>query len=314
MPRSVCWVLCGVALPRVVASLARVSAVLVSSWLAADAAQEKPAAPEEQHRALVREYGKASLEFRNAATDEERNKAIERLRAFPNRFLDLARRDPKASMAADTLVEAVRAINAVDSLTQTSWEMSSSSVPAGPADDSARKLAELLVRDHLRSDKIGLVCERMRYGIRRDYESALRAILESNPHEDIQGIACLALAELLNTRALKLGLLQGRPELAQRFEQLLGAEDFAGLQKQGRSQLAREVEATLEKAIAKYGGVKLPYGGTVGETAGTELAEIRNLAIGKEALELEGQDQDARRFKLSDYRGKVVLLYFWSEY
>ena len=34
----------------------------------------------------------------------------------------------------------------------------------------------------------------------------------------------------------------------------------------------------------------------------------------REAQEIEGQDQDGKRFKLSDYRGKVVLLYFWSEY
>ncbi|MBI2808576.1 MAG: redoxin domain-containing protein [Planctomycetes bacterium] len=31
------------------------------------------------------------------------------------------------------------------------------------------------------------------------------------------------------------------------------------------------------------------------------------------AQEIEGQDQDGKHFKLSDYRGKVVLLYFWSE-
>jgi peroxiredoxin len=29
---------------------------------------------------------------------------------------------------------------------------------------------------------------------------------------------------------------------------------------------------------------------------------------------MEGLDQDGRQFNLSDYRGKVVLLYFWSEY
>ena len=32
------------------------------------------------------------------------------------------------------------------------------------------------------------------------------------------------------------------------------------------------------------------------------------------ALEIEAEDQEGVRFNLSDYRGKVVLLYFWSEY
>jgi peroxiredoxin len=43
-----------------------------------------------------------------------------------------------------------------------------------------------------------------------------------------------------------------------------------------------------------------------------ELFAIRHLAIGKEAADIAGPDQNAVRFKLSDYRGKVVLLYFWQ--
>jgi len=46
----------------------------------------------------------------------------------------------------------------------------------------------------------------------------------------------------------------------------------------------------------------------------TELYELRFLSIGKIIPEIEGDDQDGKHFKLSDYRGKVVLLYFWQEY
>ncbi len=52
-------------------------------------------------------------------------------------------------------------------------------------------------------------------------------------------------------------------------------------------------------------------GGTVGDKAKAELFQIHRLAVGKEAPEIEGEDQDGERFKLSDYRGKVVLLDFW---
>jgi peroxiredoxin len=41
---------------------------------------------------------------------------------------------------------------------------------------------------------------------------------------------------------------------------------------------------------------------------------MRHLAVGKEAADIDGKDQDGKQFKLSHYRGKVVLLYFWSEY
>jgi cytochrome oxidase Cu insertion factor (SCO1/SenC/PrrC family) len=37
------------------------------------------------------------------------------------------------------------------------------------------------------------------------------------------------------------------------------------------------------------------------------------LKFGNLAPEIEGQDADGKSFKLSDYRGKVVLLDFWYE-
>ena len=48
------------------------------------------------------------------------------------------------------------------------------------------------------------------------------------------------------------------------------------------------------------------------EDARAELDEIRNLAVGKPAPEITGTDLDGTPFKLSDYRGKVVLLTFWA--
>jgi hypothetical protein len=38
------------------------------------------------------------------------------------------------------------------------------------------------------------------------------------------------------------------------------------------------------------------------------------VAIGKPAPEIEGKDVDATPFKLSDYRGKVVMLDFWGNF
>jgi cytochrome oxidase Cu insertion factor (SCO1/SenC/PrrC family) len=74
-----------------------------------------------------------------------------------------------------------------------------------------------------------------------------------------------------------------------------------------------EVEALFERAIKEYGDVKMQYDDVVGMRAKTELHAIRHLAVGKPAQDIDGTDQDGKRFKLSDYRGKVVLLYFWSD-
>jgi peroxiredoxin len=49
---------------------------------------------------------------------------------------------------------------------------------------------------------------------------------------------------------------------------------------------------------------------TYGALAEAALFELRNLAVGRPAPDIEGEDVDGRRFKLSDYRGKVIVLTF----
>ena len=80
------------------------------------------------------------------------------------------------------------------------------------------------------------------------------------------------------------------------------------------SQVRTESEKLLRRASDQFGDVKLADGGTVGDKARLELDDILHLAVGKVAPEIEGQDQDGKKFKLSDYSGKVVLLDFWHQY
>jgi hypothetical protein len=40
--------------------------------------------------------------------------------------------------------------------------------------------------------------------------------------------------------------------------------------------------------------------------------KVTHLVVGCEAPDIEGFDQDGKKFRLSDYRGKVVLLPFWG--
>ena len=53
---------------------------------------------------------------------------------------------------------------------------------------------------------------------------------------------------------------------------------------------------------------------TLGTFAARSLREMRELAVGRLAPEIEGEDLDGVAFKLSDYRGKVVLLSFWGDW
>jgi hypothetical protein len=281
---------------------------------AGDESKDTPATPAEQYKALLKEYHDESVGFRKAKTDEERKAAVERLGKFAPRFVELAEKHPGDTSALGALLEVIRVVNSADSLTQTAWEINKTAFPAGGDDHVVGRAVTLLVRDHVRSDKVGLVCERMRYGMRKEYETFLRAILRDNPNKEVQALACLALAQYLNSRLQTLDLVKNRPELARRYEGLFGKDYFNGLQRQDRDTAGKEVETLLEKAAETYGTVKLPFGGTVGERAQADLFEIRHLSVGKVAQDIEGDDQDGKRFKLSDYRGKVVLLDFWSEY
>src|SRR5262249_34564006 len=53
---------------------------------------------------------------------------------------------------------------------------------------------------------------------------------------------------------------------------------------------------------------------TIGEAARAELFEMRCLALGQPFPEIAGEDLDGMKLKLSDHRGKVVLLAFWAHW
>lgn len=172
----------------------------------------------------------------------------------------------------------------------------------------------LLVRNHVRSEKIGPICLRVASGFRREYETFLRSILEKNPHKSVQGLACLALAQYLNDRTKRLAQISKQPEALQKYQQLFGREYLAELKRKDRRVAAREVERLLERARDVYGDEKIPYEGTVRAKASAELFELQYLNVGRTAPEIEGLDQDGKSFTLSGYRGKVVLLDFWNKY
>ena len=74
-----------------------------------------------------------------------------------------------------------------------------------------------------------------------------------------------------------------------------------------------EAEKLFEKVTKDFADVK-SYRGTLGVAADGQLYEIRNLSIGKVAPDIEGQDVDGKTFKLSEYRGKVLVLDFWGDW
>lgn len=65
----------------------------------------------------------------------------------------------------------------------------------------------------------------------------------------------------------------------------------------------------------KFKDVKV-YGGrmNLADMVAGEIFEMEHLQIGMEVPEIEGEDVDGVNFKLSDYRGKVVVIDFWGDW
>jgi hypothetical protein len=278
------------------------SLVLVLS-LSMAAPQDKPVAPAEQYSTLLKEFGEAAQANWQAATDEERKQAAARVEPLPLKLLQLAENNPKEPWALDALTQVI---------TQEYWLDNYSAHPGWGKDSRQARALAVLLRDHVRSDQLGETCKRVQFGFRQECQTFLRTVLENNPHKDVQGQACLSLALFLNGRLNRLDLLTDQPVVSKRYEGLYGQDYLATLRRQDRAKAVAEVEAVFEQAAEQYGDVQLPFGGTVGDNARMELFALRHLAVGKEAADIEGPDQNGVRFQLSDYRGQVVLLYFWQ--
>jgi hypothetical protein len=354
-----------------------------------DKTKDKPTTPQEQYQALLKEQSDAMQAFQKAyqqaKTQEQRNKVFEekypKAAKLAPKFLALAEKNPKDPVAVDALV----------------WLVTNDT--EGGKDGPRAKAVTILLRDHVQSDKMGRVCQSLANGFDKEGTDLLRGILDKNPDKGVQSEACLALGQRLSRTAQVVRRLKEAPDMAKRFEEALGKENFEEMKKadaakmdaeseryfkdfgqkyaaqmkpdrvaqlcqrlgqmggvggeallralldkdarrdvQGVACLAlaqslksradgmpesdakdaekmrQESQELFERATSKYADVKLPFRGTVGDQAKGELFELIHLSIGKEVPEVEGEDADGKKFKLSDYRGKVVLLDFWGHW
>jgi hypothetical protein len=63
-----------------------------------------------------------------------------------------------------------------------------------------------------------------------------------------------------------------------------------------------------------YAEIPFGRGSTIGKEVEGILFVLNHLTIGKQAPDISGSDLDGVEFKLSDYRGKIVMLDFWGDW
>ena len=145
-----------------------------------------------------------------------------------------------------------------------------------------------LVGKHIRSKKLGELAKGY-FSLARtlgqeDASKVIDKIVAESPHKDVQATA-------LFWRAYPIVNHRPRP----------GAAAPSAEQK---AKAKADMERILE--IAPNSNVAL-------KVQGPEF-EKKHLQIGMVAPDIEGEDLDGVKFKLSDYRGKVVVLDFWGDW
>jgi hypothetical protein len=151
----------------------------------------------------------------------------------------------------------------------------------GPAEKRQSAL-DFMFENYADSEAMELVVGVSGFGVPRPKaEARFRSLIKENPSETVKALATMSLADLMAR----------------------GAE----------GETLKEVEALYETVVKKYASVER-RGVPIGDSAKDALFEIQYLSIGKEAPEIAAEDLDGVEFKLTDYRGKIVLLDFWGNW
>jgi len=259
--------------------------------------------PQSRLRAVLEDYNRAMKDFiearQKAKTADERNQiAREKYpqpRTYAHRFLELADSAPDDPAAADALVWVVE--RNVD----------------GP--DFAHAI-DLLAAHHAANRMVGHAAMTLTDTTSPATEKLFRAIIDKSPYRDIKGLACLSLGRYYKRLSEKVRSVKEDPDKARGWRAMMvkqGADGEAFDRLVGRDPdaLMKQAEAALERAVNEYGDTS-GQSGRLAADAQKELFEIRDLSIGKPAPDIAGEDVNGQPMELSDFRGKVVCLVFWT--
>jgi peroxiredoxin len=240
------------------------------------------------------EFQKAerSKEAQAAAVDRFRGELYKNVEAA----LELARANPGDPAAFDALKFIIRTNR------------------AGPGDGSAKAMKMILEGKYPRvSDQRGYLPQ-VALTLRQypDAEKILRGVLDENPSRANRGDACYWLSHHLHQQARLARMLREKPGDMKDYEDYTAAQPIAQfVSEKDPDVLDKASEALLERVVAEFGDVTRDDDPrTLGVIASGELFARRELRVGKPAPEIEATDHEGKRFKLSDYHGKVVALSF----
>ncbi|MFT3880290.1 MAG: TlpA disulfide reductase family protein [Gemmatales bacterium] len=289
-------------------------------WCSAGLAQENKAANDTSFTALKKEFDETNKKFwaekqkemlteqaaikakikaaqeelDNAKTDEAKASAEKKLKetqatpmkvmkmtdgpaaSFAPRFLAFAEKNPKDPSALDSLT----------------WAMQTSG--DSTAKNGIYQQALKIVRSaYMDSSDIKKLFPMLANSNNTDSTQLLRDVIARHPDRKVQAKAAKALASGLENAVQRAKMIQSRPEMRKNFEEQAGKEVVEALLVNADQN--KKDAAELTKLVQdKYADV------------------FPNLAIGQPAPEVINKDLDDKTVKLSDLKGRVVVLDIWA--
>jgi thiol-disulfide isomerase/thioredoxin len=295
--------------------------------------QSRPATLKEQFAALWSEWAateKAAVEARKtAASPAEKQAVFARMKpdalAFCRRFLTLSEAHPDDPGSRDALLWII--------MRETTPFAGSRAGSLGidPTSEVLGRAVDLLIEHHANDLQVArtTLCLQNHASLNRD--RLFRSLYDRARDRAVKATSALALAQYLDLESKYVAGIQR----SRRHSPLLTEEHEKQLLNSDAGAMKAESEQILERLIADYGDVPYAIGGdmtdsvlgpawrastalerarnwTLAQAAESRLDEMRNLIVGKPAPEIDGIDFEGRPLKLSDYRGKVVVLVFWG--
>lgn len=301
------------------------------------AKDEKKLSPRERYDALVKEVTGKQREILTEARKagkEEQNKLFEKYQALPKQFAEqfyqLAEDHPKDPAGVDALFWLVQ--NAAGTPAhKTATEKVTALIAELPLKDVAARLArvrpnptlmDIVLKRAEKDEKDPVAGDLVAWAATMGYfypagQKAADRLIEKYPdHRDVERVVALlgrAESETAEATLKKVLARDPKPKVKAAANlalarALANRTDSLGDKPAEADKVAAEAEKYFAAAI------------DLNKDSADQQEEIRremkalHIRAGKAAPEIKGPDLDGKEFKLSDYRGKVVLLDFWGDW
>lgn len=156
--------------------------------------------------------------------------------------------------------------------------------------ENRERISKMFLTHYINDDAINAYSQSLSRSYDPKAADSLRKIASTTTREDNKIYANYYLASKLKNDSSR------NPRLSAEQRKAIADESIALYKKLNTNPKVAELNPKLAKQI------------------GSVIFELENLAIGCKAPEIEGDDHTGTKFKLSDYKGKVVLLDFWGNW